>query len=127
MVFRTTDANKKFHLLGTGLSSSEKTEDFSFFCKPPHMSIFKNFNYLFFPTHLVADGSLSSHNAFREVFRNDPKVVMCWAHKKRACEKSLKSKLIDKSLKDVFITYISLIHYSKSYEDFEGQNFFNKM
>lgn len=87
LIVGTTDSNRKFHPFGASVSTNERAENFSFMYRCVKDKVFELFGKEFHPEVLKCDAAFSIHNGFKDIFRLCDRIIMCWAHLRRAVDK----------------------------------------
>lgn len=102
IVLGTTDMDRKFHLLGLCLVTSETKEDYTFMFESVNIGLDKiNVDDRLEPSVIVADAAQSIKNAALQVFAETIKIRMCYFH----VVKNLKTLLKGKAYIDQDVTY----------------------
>lgn len=78
----TTDKDQTFHLLGLGISTHERAEDYGFLFDTVQRTIQRITNSAISSRVLMADGAAAIHNGFQESFAHleNLRIMMCWYH-----------------------------------------------
>lgn len=116
LVVGTTDSNRRFHPIGTCVSTNERSEDFEFMFRTMKNSLKEIFGFEMDPRVLISDAARSIHIAFKSVFGDRDNIIMCWAHLRRNVVKNLPKFLRDskkqleflgeRSFQPIFINFI---------------------
>lgn len=88
-ILGTTDKNNKLYPFCLAVSNSVTTEDFEMLFSGLKTSVASLYEHTLQPDVLVCDATKAIQNSFTNVFGNEPKVRMCWAH----ARKDMKTKL----------------------------------
>lgn len=115
----TTDADRRFHLIGISVSTNEKTEDFEFLFKTMKKVVFDIYGVELKPTTLICDAAAAIRNGFRNIFGAEMEVIMCWAHMRRATAKKLPQFIRDTKKQNEFLADIDNLQISKCRDDFK--------
>lgn len=83
LVVGTTDSNRRFHPIGTCVSTYERSADFEFMFRTIKNSLKEIFGFEMDPRVFISDAARSIHNAFKSVFGDRDDIIMCWAHLRR--------------------------------------------
>lgn len=102
----TTDSNRRFHPIGTCVSTNERSADFEFMFRTMKNSLIEIFDFHMNPRVLICDAAKSIqciHNGFKSVFGDRDNIIMCWAHIRRNVVKNLPRFLRDKKKQSEFL------------------------
>jgi hypothetical protein len=113
LIVGTTDLSKSFHPFGLAVCCSEKKKDFIFLFNSLQIGLNKIDKPPIQPIALVCDASFAIIKAFSAVFKNEHKVIMCWAHMKRCVAKKV-SMINDKQMAREIIDDIDLLQICES-------------
>lgn len=81
LVIGISDCDKRFHLCGIGITSSERTEDFKFLFESLQIGVINACNEDINPKALVADAAAAITNSFDQAFDDiEHDRVYCFAH-----------------------------------------------
>lgn len=115
----TVDKDRNFHLIGMGVSTNEKEENFTFFFKSIKKRVLETLNALINPTIILCDAAEAISNAFLAVFGADCLVLTCWSHVKAAIKTSI-GQYFPKEMQKVVLDDIEYLQLSRSTAIFEN-------
>lgn len=118
LIVGTTDLNKCFHPFGLAICTNEKTKDFEFIFSGIQIGFEKLQLDTFKPKALVSDAADAIKAAFINVFGDDVKCVMCWAHMKRKIESRI-CHIDDKETQKEIMEDIEMLQLSSSKDIFD--------
>lgn len=98
-VFGTSDANKKFHLIGFSFCTKEDEADYIFSFESIRTGALEIFGTAITPKILVTDGACAIINGFKTVFESHEITIMCYFHLKERLKANV-TKLNNKDCLD---------------------------
>lgn len=119
LIVGTTDASKKFHIIGVSVCTSETEADFVFLFRAMQQCAADLLNIEISPAVIVCDAAHAISNAFKSVFGETSVVVMCWAHMMRNVKKKLQKLVKSKATQGRIIADIRFLQLIATVQQFE--------